>query len=1032
MTKWTNEQYDAITKSGSNIIVSAGAGSGKTEVLSERVIEKLKNGIHIDELLILTFTRAAAEEMKDRIRLKIKSHEDLKEELTRIDSAYITTFDSYALSIVKKYHYLINIKKDIDITDASIIEIATKKILDEVFMEHYDTRDEKFLTLVDKYSVKNDTELRSNIISLIKHIDGYINKDAYLNKLENALYDPDNIEKIINKFISYVNEKKRDVLNQLDEFKRYFDENYIKKVEEVILKVINANYDDFARLSDLNIPSIPKGTDDEDAKTKKQNLVDAFKCLMSLRQYGTKEDLKNDILSTKEDVQEICSILKEYYAKFKEYKQKFEIYSFQDIAEYAINIFKTFDSARLEVKNSIKEIMIDEYQDTNDIQEEFISLIANNNVYMVGDIKQSIYQFRGSNPTIFKNKYSNYSANNGGIKIDLVKNFRSREEVLSNINSIFTLLMDQDLGGADYFLSHAMQFGNSLYTENQDNIDYNFEVLEYVKPENSNFTNAEIEIFAIARDIQNRINNNMQVFDKKLKTLRPFTYSDAVIILDRSKYFDDYKRIFEYLNIPLTIEKDGKLNASIDIELIKNIFDLIIHIKENNLDTNFKFDFLSIGRSFLYEYTDQYLFDIIKENKYRETKLYQDFSNIENYNSLTPYSLYSYILNVTDLYNKIYKVGDYENMNVRLNAIGSVAESYSQKGFTIEEFKEYLDEIIKSNLKIEYKEWKNSSNSVKIITIHKSKGLEYPICYFADLDHKFNEEEIKSKFIADKTYGLITPLPNDKDSFIKLLYKNDYRLSEIDEKIRLFYVALTRAKEKIVIVIPEKETEKYNKNKNGTIDYDIRKQSTKPSNFIYMVKEYLPKYFYQVNINNLKLTKNYLYNNTSNIYTESEMNIIDVKEIAITNDSIEDAHYSKESTSLVNKDITENMEYGTKIHELLEYIDFTNYNEEKIEDSNIRNKITAFIKSLGDLKDANIYKEYEFYYHDKNINHHGIIDLMIERQNKIDIIDYKLSNISDDKYKEQLNGYKTYISTQSNKPITTYLYSIITGELKEI
>lgn len=1033
MPNWTKEQKDAITKSDTNIIVSAGAGSGKTEVLSERVIEKLRNGIHIDELLILTFTKAAAEEMKDRIRSKIKKDESLKEELTRIESAYITTFDSFALSIVKKYHYLINVKKDIDLTDESILTILTDKLLDEVFTSHYENHDEKFLNFVDKYSLKNDKDLRANIISLIKHIDGILDKNTYIDHLEHNLLNDDTIKKYIDEFVLLVESKKRIVLNKLEELKYYFDSSYIKKVEDVIYKVTNVEYDDFVHLGTISIPAIPKNTEDLEAKAKKEELNVLFKDLMSFKIYGTTAELKQDLISTREDIEEICILLREYYQKLLNYKNAHDIYSFQDIASLAIYIFKNFETARLEIKNTMKEIMIDEYQDTNDIQEEFISLIANNNVYMVGDVKQSIYQFRGSNPSIFKEKYDKYSHNIDGIKIDLVKNFRSREEVLRNINDIFSLLMDKELGGADYAISHAMQFGNTSYIENKDDYNYNFEVLEYEKDESQLFSKSEIEIFAIARDIESKIKSKFKVFDKKTSKLRLFTYSDAVIIIDRSKYFDDYKRIFEYLNIPLTIQKDGKLNASIDIELIKNMIDLIIHIRDEIIDNNFKFDFMSIGRSFLYEYSDQYLFDIISENRFKETTLYKDFSDIADYNSYNPYELFMYILDKTKFYDKIYKIGDYENTNVRLSAIGEVARNYSQKGFTIDVFLEYLKEIVEKNLKIEYKEWNNSGDSVKIMTIHKSKGLEFPVCYFADLDHRFNDDELKSKFIVDANYGLITPLENEKENFIKLLYKNEYHLNEVSEKIRLFYVALTRAKEKFIIVIPNSDNEKKSIDDNGTINYEIRKGITKTSEFIFLIKPYLNNYFKKIELSKLNLTKNYLYNNNnSQNYKGEEVKILNINEISIDNSEIEEKHYSKESITILDKSTIKKMEYGTKVHEILEYVDFKNYNSLDIEDNKIRNQITNFITLLGDIKDANIYKEYEFYYTENNANHHGIIDLIIEYNDHIDIIDYKLSNIDDEKYKEQLIGYKNYIKTFNSKPILIYLYSILNDRLEKI
>ena len=210
--------------------------------------------------------------------------------------------------------------------------------------------------------------------------------------------------------------------------------------------------------------------------------------------------------------------------------------------------------------------MIDEYQDTNDIQENFISMIENNNVYMVGDIKQSIYRFRNANPYIFKNKYDSYADNDGGLKIDLVKNFRSREEVLDNINEIFNYIMDNDIGGAEYHESHEMVFGNNSYIEEgKTEQEYNMEILEYHYDKDSKYTKEEIEIFTIADDIINKISNKFKVFDKDEKLLRDITYNDFVILMDRTTDFDLYKKIFEYKGIPLTLYKDDKLNNSYDI-----------------------------------------------------------------------------------------------------------------------------------------------------------------------------------------------------------------------------------------------------------------------------------------------------------------------------------------------------------------------------------------------------------------------------------------------------------------------------------
>ena len=200
MSKWTPEQLDAIKKYGSNIIVSAGAGSGKTAVLSERVIEKLTHGTHINELLILTFTNAAAAEMKDRIRKKIQSNESLKHELELLTSSYITTFDSFALSVLKKYHYVLNISNNISITDEAIVKIEEKKIIDNIFEELYEEKNEKFLNLINNYCVKNDRRFRENILGIASKINSNINKDEYINYIRNDYFADSNLSKIINDY----------------------------------------------------------------------------------------------------------------------------------------------------------------------------------------------------------------------------------------------------------------------------------------------------------------------------------------------------------------------------------------------------------------------------------------------------------------------------------------------------------------------------------------------------------------------------------------------------------------------------------------------------------------------------------------------------------------------------------------------------------------------------------------------------------------------------------------------------------------
>ena len=1037
MPRWTKEQEEAIYTSGKNIIVSAGAGSGKTAVLSERVLHKIEEGTHVNELLILTFTRAAADEMKDRIRKKISGKEELKKELTLLNSSYITTFDSFALSVVKKYHYLLNITDNINITDESIVKIQNKKILDEIFERSY--KNIRFQELIKKYCIKTDKVLKENILSIALKIDGFIDPFGFIDNVYNNFFNENNVDNLLKTYESIINDLKKTIELEIENMSLYFDNDYIEKVNDAVYNILNADIDELHLYSTVKLPTVPRGSSEE-AKASKDSLKKACDKLLSYGNYGTINDIKNDIYSTKDTVLTILDIIKEFLLEIEKYKKENDIYTFNDISKLSIKILKENENIREELKSSFKEIMIDEYQDTNDVQETFIGMISNNNVYMVGDIKQSIYRFRGSNPEIFKEKYSNYSKDIGGYKIDLIKNFRSRSEVLDNINKIFCLIMDYNLGSAEYSVSHQMVYGNTAYdTEKVDGFNYNFRVLEYLnKQKESGFSDIEIEIFTIAKDIKNKLDNNFQVFDKEDGKLRNATYNYFVIILDRSKYFDDFKKIFEYFDIPLTILKDGKLNSTTDILLIKNLVDFIIKIKEDVYDIDFKYDFISIARSFLYEYSDEYIFDIVTNNKIKETTIYNDLNTLsDKLNSYTSSLLFNDILDVTNFYNKLNKVGDYEEVNVRLKTINSLSSSLSSLGLSIMDFRDYLTDIIENDEDIKYATYTKEGNSVKILTIHKSKGLEYPICYFADLDHEFNTSELKDKFIVDKKYGLIVPsnLEEIDNSLLKEMYKYDFNREEVSEKIRLFYVALTRAREQMIIVLPDRETRTLEKNNDGVIEEIRRLSFNKLSSFIYGIKNYLYSYFEGIDIEKLGLTKNYLY--PKKIVQETLNNIkdnINVEEINIVNEVVEEKHFSKETNKIITKEENDLMKFGTKVHEIFELLDFRNIDLSLVDNKFIRNKVEKFLSNdlLKNISNANIYKEYEFIYNKDNNEYHGIIDLMLEYDNHIDIIDYKLKSITDENYIKQLNGYKEYIEKISNKNVSTYLYSILDEKVLQI
>ena len=496
MPSWTKEQQEAINEEGKNIIVSAGAGSGKTAVLSERVIRKLNN-TDINKLLILTFTKEAANEMKERIRKKIKKNPDLKKQLDIIDSAYITTFDSYSLSLVKKYYYLLNISPNISIIDASIINIKKNEYIEEIFDKLYEEKNQKFEKLIKDFCTKDDKEIKNYVIDLNNKLDLKLNKEEYINNYIKDYFNEEIINNNIEKYINLIKDKIKEINNLLYDIQILVEGKYYEKLVDILNPLLNSNtYEEIRNNSNLKLPPLPRGSEEE-LKEKKEELKNLIDNIKELTEIESENILKENILKTKDYIEIILEIIKKLDKKIYNFKEKSEMYEFNDIAKMAIRVLEENENIKLELKNYYNEIMVDEYQDTNDIQEKFISLIENNNVYMVGDIKQSIYRFRNANPNIFRNKYNNYEKLNGGIKIDLLKNFRSRFEVLDDINLIFNLVMNDKIGGAEYRETHQMIFGNNTYIE-EGKIEekHNFEILNY-KYEDKTYTKEEIEIFTI-------------------------------------------------------------------------------------------------------------------------------------------------------------------------------------------------------------------------------------------------------------------------------------------------------------------------------------------------------------------------------------------------------------------------------------------------------------------------------------------------------------------------------------------------------
>lgn len=1015
---WTEEQLKAIEEEGTNIIVSAGAGSGKTAVLSERVLRKVKDGIHVDELLILTFTNAAAKEMKERIRKKLIKNQ-LTEELLRLEKSYITTFDAFALATVKKYHEVLNISRDISICDAVFLDLKVEETLDQILEEYYGKEDETFQKFITDFCTKDDKDLKRNILSLYHKLELRYDMEEYLMTYMENYYDESYIEKKLKEYINLLQEKLQKIAEILTDLSLSLSGDEFSKYDSIVKLTECRNYDEMITQFTTNLPRVNKNYDDS-AKESKEQLSLLLKELKPYFIYDNEQKIKEEILSTKDSTEVLIKILLKLQRKITDCKKREELYTFTDIFKLAIKLVKEHEEVRKTLSSSFQEIMIDEYQDNNDLQEIFINLISKNNVYMVGDIKQSIYRFRNANPNIFKNKYDLYSKGEEGVKIDLNRNFRSRKEVLADINLLFNDLMDIEIGGASYKDSHQMIFGNQMYIkEGAKDENYHLDILKYEESEIKNISREEQEIFIICQDIKEKIERGFLVFDKDEKCLRQVKYSDIVILLDKTKHFDLYKKIFEYFKIPLSVYKDESLKSNMDIFMMNHILKLVFKVKEKALDTAFQYSFLSVARSYLFRLSDDEVFAYFANKNFETSPIYQKAEQLaERLEQESPLTFYHHLLDVFEIEEKLITTKDLKASRIRLEYFYNMLKGLTEKGYTLYDFSAYLDTLYEKEYDLKFSLNKEEENSCKIMTIHKSKGLEFPICYFASFTSKFNLRDLNERILYDNTYQIVLPsmVEGVKPTIYKHLLRSKNLKEEIGEKIRLLYVALTRSCEKMIMVLPEKEKTVMDKSSYRS--------------FLDMMNAYSDKFASDTKKVEVHVTKDYLNAQNSKILMLDNEEELVVEELDNEKRIIEKQSYAKETLELLTKEKQDIKNFGTKVHEVLEMIDFQKPDYKRV-DKNIAQKVSAFLESdmIKENKDSKFYHEYEFVIEKENQIQHGVIDLIIENEEEIIIVDYKLKNIMDENYKLQLNGYKEALKTYTNKPISCYLYSIIEERL---
>lgn len=1004
---FSDEQELAIKARDCNYLISAGAGSGKTAVLTERIYRLAKADKSLDKFLVLTFTNLAAAEMKDRVRGKLLEDPDTLYLASEVDNAHIETFDSFSLFLAKKYFYELGISKDISIVENSILTIKRKMFLDETFEELYEAEDPKFLSLIDNYATKNENGIKDFIIKILQDGDKKADNYAFFNKIKNDYFNTEFIDKSIKEYVNEIKDNLNFVREKAYELEDADDSTQIIDFIDELLTI--NDYDKlYYRLTDPvlgKFPGKPRNkTSDVDYRKKLSDFYNKKIKINEDNNYGDKETITNMYLGVKPFVDVIIDIAIKTERKLDEFKKAHNAFSFGDISRFVLSLLNKED-IRKEISDSFDYIMVDEYQDTNDIQETVISSISKNNVYMVGDVKQSIYRFRGADCHIFQEKYIDYKKELGGKEIDLNTSYRSRKEVVDFINHLFSQVMKKEINAIDYSNGHEFKFGRKEYEVDKPNCSYEPEVYSYVYDKGDKL--AEIEANIIKNDILRKINDKYIVYkDKKC------SYKDFAIIIDRGTDFDIYRKVFAEANIPLKVESKETLLQS-DVALtIKNLVKMLYYSLNSDYESSYKHAFMSVARSFLYQYRDDELYEIYQNKSFLNEQFAQKIElNKEKLRYASIKEVLLTLYEEFDIYSKLSRITQYYANAHKMEHLLTIAESMDALSYTLKDFVNYFDDLDKLKEDIDYSDSDSQEDSVTLINIHKSKGLEYPIVYYPGLNKAFNRMDLNTSFLISNKYGAILPSSKeDKSSLFIHLIKEEMKSADFEEKIRLLYVALTRAKEKIILINGRKENE---------IKFFKPVNARSMSEILYLT-DAIQKYDSKFEMDNQTFAP---------VESEKSVTKVSLRKIHVDSEIVEHLRASKE----VDEDIDSGLlDFGSELHAYLEKMDLDSKDLDYVKNRQMKKYVYNVINSslFKGIKNEQVRHEFRFFDSQNNIQ--GYIDALIIKDDEIDIVDFKLKNIDEVEYDRQLRVYKDYLSKKTNFPIKMYLLAALTGEIREV
>lgn len=841
--KWTEQQLSAIKCPVQNLLVTAAAGAGKTQVLSGRIINKIIEGSNINDFLVITFTRAAAAEMRERIGREISSaiskdpeNKHLGRQLTLINNSSITTIDSFCLDVVRSYFFVQDIDPNFRTADNTEIELFKLEALDICMEELYELGGDDFIALLDAYGgAKNDNAIGELIMDLHNFSQSTPWPTEWLNEMA-GLYSTDNFSKtpsgrlLMKKAVAYINEaisvctKAYKISSCDDELAKYalMFEKDIQMLE--CLLVIEDDWDKlYSSLCSAAFEKKPviKGVE-SDNKEYCSALRDKVKALVKSAQSLICDNCENTTKLLNGMVPVINALVfavLHFDSIFTELKQEKGVYDFSDLEHLTLKILSQpndhnapSDAAK-EIMNRFEEIYIDEYQDANMVQETMFSLISKQhiqspNIFMVGDMKQSIYRFRQTSPELFKSKKDSYGDNYPNRKISLALNFRSREQVINSINSVFSLLMSDDAGELDYNDDEKLYCGSDYYTYTHPS----FEKTELHIIDRGDENKILEEARIVAQRITALMNEGILVYDKGASSFRPLKYMDITILMRSTK---SKAVVFEQelsaASIPVFSDVGSGYYESTEIKLFLSLLQII----DNPLQDialiavlrspmfGFSADELSKIRSFsdgsfysaVLEYSKT---DIPCQNFLNKLNLWRNFAEVYSVDKLIT-SLFNetgYFAFVGGLYN-----GEQRQLNLRM--LLEYATRFEQTSFKgLFNFLNYIEKVKSSGDTGSPKMLSERMDVVRIMSVHKSKGLEFPVVFLCTAGTQFNLRE--SKGVYHKDLGIALKWVDAKrristNTALKEAVSLATKAESLSEEMRILYVAMTRAREKLII-----------------------------------------------------------------------------------------------------------------------------------------------------------------------------------------------------------------------------------------